>query len=91
MGRREAPQRLVKILFGEGVDEIFDDLPLPVKTQAARKISLLASFPFMYPVRRRGIMKGYRYFVSFGYLVYYSVSSREIRISAIIPARMSPA
>jgi hypothetical protein len=42
----------------------------------------------MYPVRLRGLMKGYRYFVVEGYLFYYSVTSAEVRISAILPGRM---
>ena len=42
----------------------------------------------MYPVRRRGLMRGYRYFVAGRYLVYYSVNSLEIRITAIIPGVM---
>ena len=81
----------MKVLFGSGVDEVFDNLPAPVKANVARKINLLTSFPLMYPVRRRGIMRGYRYFGSFGYLFFYSVASSEIRISAIIPGRMSKA
>jgi hypothetical protein len=42
----------------------------------------------MYPVRRRGIMRGYRYFVVYGFLFYYTVSSVEIRIAAILPGGM---
>jgi hypothetical protein len=71
----------VRILFGQGVHERFDELPVPVKTEASRIIDLLASFPLMYPVRRRGIMKGYRYFTSFGYLFFSSVTSAEVRIA----------
>jgi hypothetical protein len=33
-------------------------------------------------------MRGYRYFVAYGVLFYYSVSSAEIRIAAILPGRM---
>ena len=33
-------------------------------------------------------MRGYRYFVAGRYLFYYSVSSAEIRVAAIIPAAM---
>jgi hypothetical protein len=42
----------------------------------------------MYPVRRRGLMRGYRYFVADRFLFYYSVTSSEVRITAIIPAAM---
>jgi hypothetical protein len=33
-------------------------------------------------------MRGYRYFVAHGFLFYYSVSSGEVRIEAILPGRM---
>ena len=42
----------------------------------------------MYPVRQRGLMHGYRYFIAGDYLFYYSVATTEIRIAAIIPAAM---
>ena len=42
----------------------------------------------MYPVRRRELMSGYRYFMAERYLFYYSISSAEVRIAAIIPAAM---
>ena len=76
------------ILFSAGASEIFAQLPEPVKRRAARSIELLASQPQIYPVRRRGIMVGYRYFVAHSVLFYYSVSSAEIRIAAILPGRM---
>jgi plasmid stabilization system protein ParE len=78
----------VTILFSAGTNELFALLPEPVKRRAAQKIELLASNPRMYPVRRRGVMRGYRYFVSYSVLFYYSVSSTEIRISAILPGSM---
>jgi hypothetical protein len=56
-----------------GVSEIFALLPEPVKRRAARSIELLVSNPRMYPVRRRGIMCGYRYFIADSVLFYYSV------------------
>jgi hypothetical protein len=45
----------------------------------------------MYPVRRRGLMRGYRYFVAGRHLFYYSVTSEEVRITAIIPGVMRQA
>jgi plasmid stabilization system protein ParE len=42
----------------------------------------------MYPARRTGLMHGYRYFLAGRYLFYYSVSSSEVRVAAIIPAAM---
>lgn len=76
------------ILFIEGADEAFDELPHPTKRQAARSIDKLSQFPRIYPLRRRGLMRGYRYFVAGRHLFYYSVSSTEVRITAIIPAAM---
>lgn len=76
------------ILFSVGANEVFTELPEPVRRRAARSIELLKSNPHMYPVRRRGIMRGYRYFVVYRVLFYYSVSSEEIRIAAILPGRM---
>jgi plasmid stabilization system protein ParE len=78
----------VTILFSMGASEIFAQLPELVRRKAARSIELLASQPQMFPVRRRGIMRGYRYFVAHSVLFYYSVSSAEIRIAAILPGRM---
>jgi hypothetical protein len=72
----------VIVLFSAGARETFARLPEPVKHRAARSIELLASNPHMYPVRRRGIMRGYRYFVAYSVLFYYSASSTEIRVSA---------
>jgi plasmid stabilization system protein ParE len=78
----------VTVLLADGVEEIFGELPESVKLQAARSIDLLSSFPRMYPVRRRGLMRGYRYFVADRHLFYYSVTSSEVRLAAIIPAAM---
>jgi plasmid stabilization system protein ParE len=78
----------VIVLFSTGASEIFARLPEPVKRRAAGSIELLASNPRMYPIRRRGIMRGYRYFGAHSVLFYYSVSSAEIRIAAILPGRM---
>ena len=36
-------------------------------------------------------MKGYRYFVVMGYLFYYSTSSAEVRLTAILPGCMQQA
>jgi plasmid stabilization system protein ParE len=67
---------------------VFAALPARIQQRAARSLDLIVLHPRMYPVRRRGIMRGYRYFLANGYLFYYSVSSTEVRISAIIPAVM---
>jgi len=78
----------VKILFAEVAAEAFAELPESTKRKAASSIEPLARHPRMYPVRRRGLMRGYRYFVAGRHLVYYSVSSQEVRITAIIPGAM---
>ncbi len=76
------------VLFSAGASEIFAQLPEPVRRRAAPSIELLANNPHLYPARRRGIMRGYRYFAAYTVLFYYSASSTEIRISAILPGRM---
>ena len=76
------------VLFADGVSEIFGELPERVQQRAAHSIELLRSHPYIYPIRRRGLMRGYRYFVAGQYLFYYAVTSTEIRMTAIIPAAM---
>ena len=81
----------MKVLFGEGIPEVFQELPRPVRIHAARIIELIAIYPEMYPVRTFGLMQGYRYFNALGYHFYYATSSQEIRITAILPGRMEQA
>jgi len=88
VGRGQAAQPFVTVLFGEGVSEVFAGLPRDLQRRAADSIELISAFPRMYPVRRRGLMRGYRYLVLGRFLLYYSVASTEIRIAAIIPAAM---
>jgi plasmid stabilization system protein ParE len=78
----------VRILFATTAADAFAELPESTKRKAARSIDLLERHPQMFPVRRRGLMRGYRYFVAERHLVYYSVSSDEVRIAAIIPGAM---
>lgn len=70
---------------------MFAELPESTKRKAAGSIELLERHPRMYPIRRRGIMRGYRYFVAERHLIYYSVSSTEVRVTAIIPGMMQRA
>ena len=79
------------ILFAGAAAEAFAELPEFTKSRAARSIELLMQYPRMYPVRRRGIMRGYRYFLAGRHLFYYSLSSQEVRITAIIPGAMRQA
>ena len=78
----------MKILFAASAAELFDELPQSVKRKSASCIELLVRQPRLYPIRRRGLMHGYRYFVAGRYLFYYSLNSEEVRITAIIPAAM---
>jgi plasmid stabilization system protein ParE len=78
----------VKILFAAAAAEAFGELPESTKRKASASIELLERRPRMYPVRRRGLMRGYRYFAAGRHLIYYGVSSQEIRITAIIPGAM---
>ena len=78
----------MKILFAPAPAESFAELPEPTKRKAARSLDLLQNQPRMYPVRRRGLMRGYRYFIAGRHLFYYSLSEQEVRITAIIPGVM---
>jgi plasmid stabilization system protein ParE len=78
----------VTILFAAAAAEAFSELLEATKQKAASSIELLAQHPRMYPARRRGIMRGYRYFAAGRHLIYDSVSSQEVRITAIIPGAM---
>ena len=88
MGRSETPKRPVAVVFGDGVPELLQELPEKVRHQAGQLIELLSLNPYMYEVRRRGLMRGRRSFQVDRYRFYYSVSSAEVRIDAIIPAGM---
>ena len=70
---------------------MFEELPAQVKRKAAQLIGLISLYPRMYPVRRWGLMRGYRYFVVGRFLFYYSVTSAEVRIAAILPGAMRSA
>ena len=78
----------MRILFASAAAEAFAELPETTKERAAKSIELLEQHPKMYPVRRRGLMRGYRYFVAGKHLFYYNLSSQEVRITAIIPGVM---
>jgi plasmid stabilization system protein ParE len=78
----------VKVLFAASAAEAFAELPEAAKKRVASTIELLEQHPRMCPVRRRGLMRGYRYFVAGKHLFYYSLSSQEVRITAIIPGVM---
>ena len=81
----------MRILFASAAAEAFAELPETTKGRAAKSIELLEQHPKMYPVRRRGLMRGYRYFVAGKHLFYYNLSSQEVRITAVIPGVMGRA
>ena len=66
------------VLFADGVSEIFGELPARVQQRASHSIELLRSHPRIYPIRRRGLMRGYRYFIAGRYLFYYSMSAAPV-------------
>jgi len=78
----------VTVLFAAAAAEAFAELPDPTKRRVANSIELLEQHPKIYPVPRRGLMRGYRYFVAGRHLFDYSLSSEEARITAIIPGAM---
>ena len=79
------------VLFAEDLLKVFGELPETRKHQAAQCIEPLASHPRMYPIRRRGLMRGYRYFIAGRFLFYYSIAGDEVRMTAVIPAAMRQA
>lgn len=81
----------MKVLFAATAAEVFGALPEKTKRRAAYSLELLERYPEIYPVRRRGLMRGYRYFVAENHLFYYRLSSSEILLAAIIPGAMRPA
>ena len=81
----------MKIVFAAEAAEAFAELPQSTKTRAARCFQLLEQHPKMYPTRRRGLMRGYRYFVAGRHLFYYSLNSQQVRVTAIIPGVMRKA
>ena len=78
-------------IFSRDAAEAFTELPEMVADSAALKIDLLLRYPHMYQFRQFGIMRGYRCFVVRRYLFYYSVSSTEVRILAILPGGLKRA
>lgn len=81
----------MSLVFSEGAAELFAELPSQVQKEAGSVLDLLERFPNLFPLRRRGIMKGYRYFAVKRYLFYYSMSGDELRLCAILPAVMKKA
>ena len=81
----------MKALFSIAAAEVFESLPDRVRGKALAILDLILVFPEMYPLRQHGLMAGYRSFTVYAYLFYYSVSSNEIRVAAILPGRMEQA
>ncbi|MFN7934828.1 MAG: hypothetical protein U0R19_15980 [Bryobacteraceae bacterium] len=71
--------------------EAFAELPEKAKRDAAVTIDMLDRYPRIHPIRRRGVMRGYRFFVAGRFLVYYRVTSEEVQIAAVIPGMMRSA
>jgi plasmid stabilization system protein ParE len=81
----------VTILFAAEASETFAELAESTKQKASESIGLLERHPKMYPIRRRGLMRGYRYFAAGRHLFYYTLNSDQVRITAIIPGAMRQA
>jgi len=47
--------------------------------------------PRMYPVRQRGLLRGYRYFIAGKHLFYHRLYSQQVLITAILPGAMRDA
>jgi len=52
------------------------------------KVELLASFPQMYPVRGKGRFRGYRWFLTGNWIVYYRFVENTVYIRGLWPARI---
>ena len=63
-------------------------LPDDVQDLIAEKIDLLARFPLMYPIRKRGRFRRHRWFLAQNWLVYYKVAVETVYIRGIWPARL---
>lgn len=81
----------MRLVFCAEVLEVFEELPERSKRKAADVLDLLIRFPRMFAVRRKGILRGYRCFEVDQSLFYYEISSREIRLVAILPGMMNRA
>lgn len=78
---------MARLVWSPEATRILASLPLPVRVDILSKSQHLVDFPEMYPVRRRGRYRGHRFFVSFEWLVYYTVERDLVAIPTIGHAR----
>ncbi len=62
-----------RLVWSREAVRIVATLPLPVRNDIVSKTRLLADFPEMYPVRRRGQFRGQRLGASSDWIAYYVV------------------
>lgn len=74
---------MARLVWSPEAARILLTLPLPVRADIDLKAKYLHDFPEMYPVRRRGRLRGQRFFVSFDWIVYYMIEADEITITTM--------
>jgi mRNA-degrading endonuclease RelE of RelBE toxin-antitoxin system len=66
---------------------ILSTLPEPVQDEVLSKATLLAEFPQMCPVRRRGRYRGQRFLIAFEWIVYYVERHNSVVMTTVGHAR----
>jgi hypothetical protein len=80
-----------RIEWFDPVWDVFQDIPLKDQVEVVEVLNLVRSFPAMFPLRRRGRMRGHRAFVARRrWLVFYKVVDGVIYVRALWPARAKP-
>jgi len=78
----------VRVVLSTEVLEAFGELPVPTQRKASDLFRLVTRFPRMFRIRKRGLLRGYRFFEVDRRIFYYEVSSTEVRIIGILPGMM---
>lgn len=60
------------------------NLPALLGEEVLERVETAAQYPHMYPERRRGRYRGYRWFPVSSWLVFYQVVGEEITIRGIL-------
>lgn len=78
---------MARLVWSSEAVRILGTLSAPAQDEILSRSRLLAGFPEMYPVRRRGRFRGQRYFIAFECLVYYVVRGDLVAITTTGHAR----